>query len=119
MNTIDYQIALFLYYVHTFEFPTNTFLINNHYWSEFTFLEYHEQSGKCKSFEISFSIIEKYIITHVDGTLKRDEDTETCKKDVLRLLKLDLEELSSKSEGSKRNGDLFVSHENNPASSPR
>ena len=49
----------------------------------------------CRSWRISFSMAEKEIIFHADGT---DSSTETCKKDVLRLLKDDVERLNKQME---------------------
>jgi len=53
------------------------------------YVEYTTVNGQCKWWRLSFSAIEKEIVKHADGTHCRD-DTRTCRKDVLRLLKDDL-----------------------------
>ena len=53
-------------------------------------LEASKDSGTCKLWRISFSAADKEIVTHADGTLKAT-DEKTCRKDVLRLLKSDVE----------------------------
>jgi Mab-21 protein len=53
-------------------------------------LEADKDNGTCKLWRISFSAPDKKIIMHADGTLKATEE-KTCRKDVLRLLKSDIE----------------------------
>lgn len=51
------------------------------------------EPGKCKLWRISFSAAEKDIILSCDGSLKAS-DEKTNRKDVLRLLKDDIEQLN-------------------------
>ena len=45
--------------------------------------------GQCKWWRLSFSAVEKLIVKHADGT-HSSSDGQTCRKNVLRLLKDDL-----------------------------
>jgi len=45
--------------------------------------------GQCRWWRLSFSAIEKEIVKHADGTYSSSQG-QTCRKDVLRLLKDDL-----------------------------
>ena len=58
-------------------------------------LELDLDAGQCTLWRISFSAAEKEIILHSDGELKcTSSDTKTHRKDVLRLLKDDVEQLN-------------------------
>lgn len=49
-------------------------------------------ANQCKLWRLSFSTTEKELLLHADGTLSEGK---TCRKDILRLLKDDLEQLDT------------------------
>ncbi len=53
--------------------------------------EYDVPPDECRLWRLSFSSAEKEIMTHADSKYKKEKNIPTCRKDVLRLLKLDLQ----------------------------